>query len=495
MSSTESDAGKSGSRILQNFSYLTAGKLLADVFLFLFFIAIARIYGEEGVGQYGFALAVTAVIAVLADFGLARLSVKEMSRDLTGIAEYYGHILSVRLLLSLTVLIILLVSVFLLPLSALTVWAILLLGIFHILHTLIYGFGAVFIAKQRMHIVSAFECALVIVASVFGLGVALAGGSLSLALAAFPVMAAVVAILSYRYTVKQYGPLHLSMSLRSMMATLRKALPYASYGIIAEYQTRMPIIMVGIMLGVVAVGALNAATRIVVALMFLPMFTSMAVFPVASKLHVESREQFRELYQTALNIALLIGLPAGAGIWLIAPELIELLYGDEFVRSQRLLLWVAWLVPAIFIKVVMGVFLTASDEQTFVTYSHIIAAGAGTVLLGLFIMVFGLTAAVIVILSMELMLVGLFGWRLRSHFNWRTLGSRAVACLTAILAFVVPFTLWKLPMPVVIAGSVVIYSLVLLSFRDIRRGEYRLLLDRIRDKSAAAELRSDDLLP
>ena len=112
----KSDAGV-GVRIFRNFGYLSIGKLLADGSTFLFFIVLARTYAQEGIGQYSFAMALTGVLAVFADFGIHNMSIKNLSRYRDQVTNYYGRLMAVRLLLSASVLSVLLVMTAFLPFS------------------------------------------------------------------------------------------------------------------------------------------------------------------------------------------------------------------------------------------------------------------------------------------------------------------------------------------------------------------------------------------
>lgn len=86
--------------IFRNFSFLIVGKTLGDVFTFIFFVLLSRAFGQEGIGQYSFAMALAGFFWVFAEFGLYNLSIKEMSRHTGDLGEYYGGIFSLRLILS-----------------------------------------------------------------------------------------------------------------------------------------------------------------------------------------------------------------------------------------------------------------------------------------------------------------------------------------------------------------------------------------------------------
>lgn len=87
---SSSDNTKASGRVLRNFSFLALGKVLGDFFTFILFVVLSRYYGQEGMGQYSFAVALTGLFMVAAEFGLLELSVKEMSRIPDSMMDYFG---------------------------------------------------------------------------------------------------------------------------------------------------------------------------------------------------------------------------------------------------------------------------------------------------------------------------------------------------------------------------------------------------------------------
>ena len=52
----DSKSGKGFKKIFKNFSFLTIGKVSGDFFTFILFIVLSRKFGQEGIGQYSFAV-------------------------------------------------------------------------------------------------------------------------------------------------------------------------------------------------------------------------------------------------------------------------------------------------------------------------------------------------------------------------------------------------------------------------------------------------------
>ena len=83
------DPAPTGTRkrgILDNAGTLTISRIASDLFTFAFFVVLSRIFGQEGIGQYSFAMALTGFFGLFGDFGLYNLSVKEISRGASSTA-------------------------------------------------------------------------------------------------------------------------------------------------------------------------------------------------------------------------------------------------------------------------------------------------------------------------------------------------------------------------------------------------------------------------
>jgi O-antigen/teichoic acid export membrane protein len=465
-------------RILRNFVYLTAGKFLGDGFTFIFFIVLARTFGQEGIGQYSFAMALTGVLMVIADFGIYNLSVRDISRDKESVAKYYGRLLAVRLLLSATALGVLLAISSFLPLPDEIKRIILLIGAYQITLTLVDGFGAVFVAREDMHITSLLDCSLRVTTSLLGITVVLLGGSLTLAVASLPVVALIYAAVGYLYTVRRCGVLPISVTAATVCEVLYDAFPYAMHALLEQLSSRVALLFVGFMLGAAAVGVFNAAYRVIIVLFFVPAFAGLAIFPVASRLYLSSREQLQELYQNTLNLIVVVGVPMAAGIWLIAPQLIETLYGSEFLESTAVLRWLAWVLLAVFLRSITATFLTACDRQKYVTKSYLVVACIGGALQYWLIVKFGVIGAAIATLSAEVLLIILLGSQLNNLLEWQKIGARIVISSTAVTTFLVPFLIWDIwPLGVTIVCAIFVYCTVIFVFSDIRGNELRFLFN------------------
>ncbi len=178
------------------------GKISGDFFTFILFIVLSRKFGQEGIGQYSFAVGLTGFFAVCADFGLYSYTVKEISRHRNSFEAYFQKIFSLRIFQSILVLLILLFAVPFLNFSSMTKTIIIIIGIYQIVYSFIDGISAVFIAHEFMRISAGIEASLKIVTSLSALSIAFLGGSIVASLLALPVFAFIQLFIVYISTKK-----------------------------------------------------------------------------------------------------------------------------------------------------------------------------------------------------------------------------------------------------------------------------------------------------
>ncbi len=464
-------------KVIHNFSYLVTGKILGDAFTFVFFVVISRTFGQEGIGQYSFAMALTGFFVVFADFGLNSLSIKEMSRFTGSISEYLGNILFLRLVFTITVFVLLFSIIPFLSFSRELIMTIAIIGTYQIINSQVDGFASVFIARQDMHFAGLIEFSLRMITAIIGIVVVKMGFGLLIALCVMPVVSMLHLVAAYSIVVKKYGRPKLVWSLTDIKQKMRDTVPYGLSAFINQLNTRLDVVFLGVIIGASASGVYNVAYRIVFLLMFVSRFMGQTLFPIASKLYVESHTKLRELYNKSLNYACLVGLPAASGLCLIAPELIELVFGPDFNESVLVMRYISWLLFIVFFRALMGVFLTSCDRQKDRTKSQWYSACLNIAGNAALIPLLGIKGAAIATLLSETFLVVLFAFRLKNILGWPNIWSRLAMGAIATAAFVSPLLIYRgLSLFVMVPLAILIYGGTLLLFNEIRRNEFRMLV-------------------
>lgn len=470
------------------------GKVLGDVFTFMFFILVSRTYGQEGIGEYSFAIAFTGFFAMLADFGLHGFSIKQLSRNLETPGATYGRFFSLRLILSVIFFGLLLLSLPFLSFPVRTKIIIALIGAYQIICKLFDGHIAIFISVEETHFAGLLEACFRFLNASTGILIIMAGGDLITTIGGLTFVTFIQFIVLYGIIARKHGQPKIVGSISSLIGLLREAIPYALSSLLYQLYSRIDVVLLGFILGSVAAGVYNVAYRVVFLLLFVPHFAAVAVFPQASRMFLHSREELNTLCAKSLNMAILIGLPSAAGLWLIAPYLIVLLFGPEFRESILILRYLAWLLFFAFLSRITVTFLVSCDRQTQVTQSQFLAAMvnvAGNLLL---IPSIGIKGAAISTLASEFLLIILLLVRLRTELGWPRIGSRLAISSLATGCFCLPFSfLTSLSLFTIIPASIFIYVVTLLFFKEIRNNETRAIISLFKNKHVKTESTGEEL--
>ncbi len=453
------------SLIFRNFSLLTVGKVLGDVFTFVFFVIIARQYGDEGVGQFSLAIAISGFTMVLADFGLRQLTIKELSRRPEDYPVFFGRVFLLRILLSALSLLFVAAIMLFSPFSLETKLVILVVGVYQAIYTLINGLAAVSMAHEDMYFASMIEFLLKTLVALCGSAVALTSASLLTVVTVMPVLTLPVLAIAYRVTVRRYGKPEWNATWSAISDSLRHAFPYGITGILQQISMRSDVIFLGYLTGEAAAGIYNIAYRLVFLLLFMPYFLSIALLPTLSQLHRSASAELGGYYQRTLNLIMLIGIPASAGLWLIGNDLITLIYGPGFEASGEVMAYLAWLLLLECVTAVVGAFLVACDQQRAWTAGWTLAAVIGVVGNLALIPLFGVKGAAVATLLAFLGLAIHFLILARRIIGPVRISPALTASLAGTAAFCVPFMLFPAPMAVVIPASAAIYAVVMVLSR------------------------------
>jgi O-antigen/teichoic acid export membrane protein len=465
-------------RLFQNFGFLTLGKTLGDVFNFLLFVVLSRSFGHEGIGQYSFATGFTGCFTVLAAFGFYDLSIKELSRSSGSLGVSYSPVIMLRLVLSVAVFGILLLILPFIPFSYDTKLIVSLIGANQLILLLAEAPLAAFIAREDTHIAGMIDMSLKAAATLAVCIVALAKGSLVAAITVLPVATAGPGLIAYIVMARKYGRPQLALSLSRLGQTLRQALPYGLSDILMQISTRMDVVLVGFFLGTTAAGIYHVAYRFIFLLRPIPQLAAVSLFPLASRLHQHATQDLESLYHKSINLVILVALPGAAGLWLIAPDLIQLIFGEQFIESTPILRLLAWSFLCIFLSQFLGVFLMSCDRQGARAQGYWLGACISVFGNLTLIPLLGLKGAAVTVLISETLLMVFLAVQLRAILGWPRVRSKLIISSVGVAVFSLPFVFFlPLPLQVVIPASSLLYLTTLVVFKRTRRNEVRLLVN------------------
>ena len=89
-------------QILRSTVYLTVSRIAGDLAYVAFYVIFSRAFGRSGVGLYAFALELSGVLFIIADYGLSQYLVREISRKRDQLPQYLGTFMALKGISTLT---------------------------------------------------------------------------------------------------------------------------------------------------------------------------------------------------------------------------------------------------------------------------------------------------------------------------------------------------------------------------------------------------------
>ncbi|MDG7041488.1 MAG: flippase [Nitrososphaerota archaeon] len=355
-------------RIARNTTLLLSSSIAGFVLGFFFTVYVARYLGAQGFGVLAFALAFTAIFGVLTDIGLQALMIREIARDTTLARKYLSNIAVLKIFLTVITFGLLALTINLLhyPLETIrVVYLIALSVLFGAFSTMFYG---VFRAHERME----FEALGGVLGGALLLGGALYAISHDYSIVSFALIYLIVSVitLGYCFTVSawKFTLPRIEVDLAFWKEALKQAWPFALSGVFMTLYFSIDSVMLSSMKGSEAVGWYNAAYRLILCLLFIPIAYFGAAFPIMSRLHVTSKDFLRFTYERSFKYMLILGVPIGVGTTILASKLIMLVFGYAYYPSIIALQILVWSMVFIFINGVFGQLFNSINKQLMGTY-------------------------------------------------------------------------------------------------------------------------------
>ncbi|MDP2952688.1 MAG: flippase, partial [Chloroflexota bacterium] len=336
------DEGGAAHRVTKNSLVLIALSLLNKLIDMAFAMLMLRVLRPEGAGKYGFAIIFIGYFEILTRFGLGTLLTREVARDKTQGGRYLANAAVLRLALwagSLPLMGLALALYWRLAgLSLDTAAAIGLFALALVPGGLADALSALFNAHEKMEypaFVSTFTTLLKVSLGALVLlqgwgfvglaGVSVASNLLSLAFLA----------LFIRKAIGPLRPVYKPADSRQMLAT---SYPLMLNHLLATIFFRSDVLLLKPLAGDIQVGWYTAAYKFIDGLNVVPAYFTMALFPLVSRYAQEAKDSLRRAYAISLKLLFLLSLPIAVGTTFVAPQLIALLGGAEYLGESTLAL-------------------------------------------------------------------------------------------------------------------------------------------------------------
>ncbi|MBL7047981.1 MAG: flippase [Nitrospira sp.] len=352
-----------GRKIFSNTSFQLLGHLFHLLLNVITMALVARYLGVEGYGRYAYIFVLISMFIILTDLGLNDIVVRDLSKDRSRLSRMIVDLIWLKLILGFVVAVISIVSVKLLgvpdEVMILFVWA----SASLVLMSLSSIGSIVFRVQLKMgrFVIATLARDSLLLVSVY-LVTILQFGIRELIwanLLAQGVNVIVTFILMRESMTSSQEP----FDRRAWAATIRSAVPLGLAYMIVTLYASIDTILLDKMVGEEAVGYYNAAYKFVFQAIFIPIAFVNSVFPFMAEYWESNREKLKVMFQKTYDLMVIIAIPMGASVTVLAPKLILLIYGREYSPSVLALQVLIWGVVVMFQSIVFGYTMVVLNEQ------------------------------------------------------------------------------------------------------------------------------------
>jgi O-antigen/teichoic acid export membrane protein len=413
---------------------------------FAFAAFYLRVLGPADAGAYATAIIIAGWFEIISNWGLNTLIIREVSKDKNQASRYLLNTSILRLGTSLIAGLPILIYIAIVtqsanPLDPATMAAILLLMIGMLFSGLGQGFTGLFYAFEQAELPAAVTTITTILKVALGVLVLLLGAGF-VGLAGISILVNLVTLLILGVAAfRQFplpGPWRVDFGLQRRMLVISYPLMLNHLFAVIFFQIDVPLMRQ--INGEETVGWYNSAYKWVNAFNVIPSFFTFALFPVISRQIHGSLTDARRTFRMSIKLMLLAAFPLAALTTLLAPLMIGILGGREFLPQGAVALQlVIWSIPIGWMNSVTNYVLIAFNRERLLTWAFIVGVGFNLVANLIFLPRYGIVAASIITILSELVLLLLFARFLRPvmpGIGWLKILKRPLAA-TAIMMWAI----------------------------------------------------------
>ena len=422
--------------VIKNTVWLSVCRIAADLSGLVLFTVISRRYGPMGTGEYSYAFALGAFIAILATSGIEQYGVRQLAclKTTQEKSDCWQSLLvtqTIQLSLGLLILggVMLVVGTQRASPIVIMELAIFLVG-WGLSRTLYVPASA----AQAMVGPAFTELACRLAGTVIALALCLYKSiPLAVILAGFPVSGLVLVALSLRNANMHGARFGFHARWREVVDTVRGAAPFTVCEALGQFYMRVDLLLIVFLLGKANGGWYATDIKIVeVGLMPLVLLGT-AAYPVLSRSAAHGADEFAPLSRDFFRSVLFASGWLAVGLYCLAPLVLTRLLGNAFQPAGHLLPLFAVLAVFKGVEVVLYRLLYAVKRQN--TYMGALAVGTALIVVLNYTLIprFGATGAVFVVLLSSAVVNLICAFALRHEISRSLFGSNIVRLASVLV--------------------------------------------------------------
>ncbi len=471
--------------IAKNTLAIFSGEIVAHALGFFITIILARYLGDAGFGVYSFAFAFASIMIIFSDLGVSTLMVREVSRKPKLLNNYASNIFLIKFILTIAIALILFIIVTQIESLSEVGYAIYWASFAMLFLEFSFFFRKFLHIKQIMEyeaIIKIFEkvITLLFLLLMFYLFKKI---TVFVAVVTFFVGYASTFLLSFYYAKVKVNP---SIRMAYVNLDISKHLLKNSWQfwlttVFIIIYFKVDTLMLSFMTSYESVGWYNAAYKLIEGLNFMPTLFIVAIFPAMSVLYVKNKQYLQTVFEKTIYYLLLLSIPIGVGVSLLASRFILLFYTSEYGAAIGVLQILIWAEVFVFVNYFMGFLLNSIDKQGLFTRTIFIGLIINVVLNTVLIPSYGIYGAAFATLATEIInFFQLFRYTQNSGYTFNILKTIYKPLLAALVMGIVIYFSLSLHLVLILSLAILTYFLVLFLTKSIGKNEFNLFLRAIK---------------
>ncbi|OGR68871.1 MAG: hypothetical protein A2081_04345 [Elusimicrobia bacterium GWC2_61_19] len=375
--------------IAKNFLSLTAANVVVKMLGLAVVLHLARALGPGDFGLANSAFATVGYFAMLAHLGINSIAMSELARGKADRSLYISNILSIKTVLGAAAFLLLVLLSFLSPSDRPDFRPLLLIYGLTIFTTNVLPPDWVFLSEEKTKYPAIATAGQAVLYA--ALILCLISGPRDLVLIPCALLLAQTAATAYLFLIfrRRFPSVTLRFDLTLARGILKETAPLGLSGIMAIIVSNTGLSMLGFVTNPEEAGYFSAAGKISGLFTEALMAYGIIILPPMARHYGEQRHKVEKLINYTLKGLAVFGIPAAAGISVLAWKITPLIYGERFMAAAPVLSLLIWSFILIFGSSVLYLVIVAAGRQNNLIKLTVIQAAAALALNALLIRAYG----------------------------------------------------------------------------------------------------------
>ncbi len=361
--------------IISNTAARTYTEILNRLGSAIFWVLIARKLGVSGLGSIAFALSLFALFSSVSTLGLGTVVIRDVARDRNRAGQYFGQLLKLGLLLSILFTVLMIGAVLVLHPNPESSYAAIAMAFALVPASGFYWSKSILSAVEKMGYIAIARTAENIFKVGAGLVLLMNGAGIREMILVFMFSKVVSFVICFRYAVDRVAP-PVWHGEQSFFRYLLKEAP--SFSLITVFNGlfwSLSVILLTRIKGEAEAGIFSAAFKLVELCITVSFAYGQAFFPVVSRFANKDYKIFESLSKKSIKYITMFTIAVAAGTTVMAPQIINLIYGANMTEAVPVLRISIWLVIPFGIIPVLAYSLISRNMQKLDLMANIAATG------------------------------------------------------------------------------------------------------------------------